>query len=103
VIHSDSLESIFILYWVKDFTQYSTPKYSEMLAGLLTVILLPHEVASVLVWSHPSMQRILVVSHRRLGTSYRSHRQGSSSPRRIHWTAWVKTMGLIGCSETSVT
>jgi len=30
VIHSDSPESIFILYWIKDFSQYSAHKYSKI-------------------------------------------------------------------------
>jgi hypothetical protein len=41
-------------------------------------------------------QRRFVVICRRFGTSYRSHIQGSSSPRPLN-------KGLIGCPETSVT
>jgi hypothetical protein len=40
VIHSDSPESIFILHWTKDSSQYSALKYSEILTFAFTFLLL---------------------------------------------------------------
>jgi hypothetical protein len=47
----------------------------------------------------------VVASHRRFGTTYRFHLQGSSSPRSMisFMTAWPLKMGKIGCPETLVT
>ena len=61
-------------------------------------------------WSRSSLfrdvtQRTLVVIHGRFGTVYRSHFQGSSSPRRMGCsssTARPLNTEPIGCSETSV-
>jgi hypothetical protein len=47
------------------------------------------------------MQRVLVLSHRRFGTTHRSHLQGSII--LSSWTTWSMKMGLTAFPETSVT
>ena len=48
-------------------------------------------------------QRRVVIPCRRFGKTYRSHLQGTRSPRRISsWTYWPMKMGSISCPETSV-
>jgi hypothetical protein len=49
-------------------------------------------------------QRWVVVHYRRFGSTYRSHLQGSRSPRRklASWTSWSLKMRTICCLETSV-
>ena len=49
-------------------------------------------------------QREMIVPYRRFGSTYQSHLQGYSSPRRksLSWTAVTLKMGQIGCPETSV-
>jgi len=54
------------------------------------------------------MQRVMAISHRRFGTTYRFHHHGSKIQIQIHsgfWVfldSWPLKIGPIGCPETSV-
>jgi hypothetical protein len=47
-------------------------------------------------------RRQMVMLDRRFGTTYRSHLQGSTSPKKIYLTFWPLKMRPIRCPETSV-
>jgi hypothetical protein len=59
-------------------------------------------IRSALFWG--IRQHRMVILCRRFGTTYRSHLQGSRSPRRVYssWTSWPLNMGPICYPETSV-
>jgi len=69
------------MYWIRRVVNHPTPKFRNCKAGVNIVC-----IRSALFWNNK--QRGVVITHRRFGTTYRSHPQGVKKSKMDFLTPW---------------